>query len=178
MTPYPTPMIPKIDWIPVYKTIFIDLMKFWQLWLLIGVMILVRIAYYFYEYQRLSKAGIFEIDKMTGTEFEQRIGVLLRNLGYKVEHTGRTGDYGVDLVIEKDGRRIAVQTKCYKSHVGEDAVREAYAGKNMYHCYEAWVITNSSFTRMARKLAYRDYVKLWNRKYLVKALLTEKALKQ
>lgn len=136
------------------------------------------ICYRLYKWYRLSKAGIFEIDKMTGPEFEERMAILFGNLGYKVEKTGKIGDYGVDLVVEKDGKRIAVQAKCYRSHVGQEAVREAYAGKNMYRCNEAMVVTNSNFTKLAWRLANKDDVKLWNRNYLVKVLLTEKAIQR
>ena len=121
---------------------------------------------------------MFEIDKMTGTEFEKRLAILFSNLGYKVTETGKpAGDYGVDLVIEKDGKKTAVQAKCYKRQlVGEDAIREVYTGKNYYKCDGAMVITNSNYSKMAWKLAKSNNVKLWSRNYLVKVLLTEKTV--
>lgn len=120
---------------------------------------------------------MFEIDKMSGSEFEERLAILFSHLGYRVTKTGKpSGDYGVDLVIEKDGRRIAVQAKCYHTLIGEDAIREVYSGKNYYHCGEAMVVTNSTYTKMAWRLAEADNVKLWNRNYLTKVLLTEKEI--
>ena len=123
---------------------------------------------------------MFEIDKMTGEQFEERLRILFTNLGYKAERTsiGKVKpDYGVDLVIEKDGVRTAIQAKCYiKQLVGEDAVKEAYSGKNYYHCAEAMVVTNNNFSKMAWWLAKSNNVKLWSRNYLVKVLLTEKDL--
>jgi restriction system protein len=35
-----------------------------------------------------------EIKRMSGEQFERRLGVLFRDLGYRVEHTGRRGDFG------------------------------------------------------------------------------------
>lgn len=140
--------------------------------LIIGVVII----YLAYHYYRLSKSQIFDIDKMTGKEFEDRLAILFRHLGYSVRVVGnQTGDYGVDLVIEKDGIKTAVQAKCYKrSLVGEDAIREVYTGKNYYQCNEALVVTNNSYSNMARNLAHANNVKLWDRNDLVKWLLVER----
>lgn len=149
---------------------------FVTMWPLIVFLIFVFI-YKIYLFSRLKKSGMLEIDKMTGPEFEKRLSILFSNLGYKVRESGKpTGDYGVDLVIEKNDIKTAVQAKCYKRQlVGEDAVREVYSGKNYYNCSEAIVITNSNFSRMAWQLAKSNKVKLWNRNYLTKVLLTEKA---
>lgn len=178
MTPYPTIAIPKMDWTPTYRIFFTEMLALWPLWLLIGLISSVRIVLYFYHYQRLSKAGMLEIDKMTGNEFEERLAILFRNLGYNVERTGRVGDYGVDLVIVKNGRRTAVQAKCYKTgKVHPDAVQQVYAGKNKYYCTDAMVVCNRNFTTEAWRLAKSDNVKLWSRNYLVKVLLTEETEK-
>lgn len=151
----------------------------WPLLVILAVMSVIRIAIWFYHYQRFSKAGMFEIDKMNGSDFEERLAILFTHLGYRVTRTGKpSGDYGVDLVVEQNGRRIAVQAKCYHGSVGEDAIREVFSGKNYYHCGEAMVVTNSTFTKMAWRLAESNHVKLWNRNYLTKVLLTEKERQQ
>jgi len=140
----------------------------------------VKLGYEIYRYHRLSQTGIYEIDKMNGEAFEERLKVLFENLGFNVTRTGGRpgGDYGVDLVIEKDGIKTAVQAKCYKNKVGEDAIREANTGKRFYYCNKAQVITNNFFTPMARRLAWSNYVRLTDRKGLIELLLTEKALRQ
>jgi restriction system protein len=122
---------------------------------------------------RLSSSGIYDIDKMTGSEFENRLMVLYKNLGYSVEHIGRTGDFGVDLIVSRYGKRTAIQAKRYQGNVGEDAVQQVHTGKDFYHCDEAIIVTNSFFTPMARKVADATHIKLWNRNYLIKVLLTE-----
>src|SRR5688572_23484112 len=52
-----------------------------------------------------------DIDSMTGPQFERRLVVLFRDLGYSATHTGRLGDFGADLVVERDGTRTVVQAK-------------------------------------------------------------------
>jgi HJR/Mrr/RecB family endonuclease len=152
----------------------------WYVWEFLLLIVVVRIGYGIYQHYLLSKAGMLEIDKMTGEQFEERLQILFTNLGYKAERTSSgkvKPDYGVDLVVEKDGIRTAIQAKCWKEKVPEKAVQAVFAGKNMYNCTEAIAITNSNFTKMAWRLARVDNVKLWSRNYLVKVLLTEKSLK-
>ena len=76
-----------------------------------------------------------------------------RRDGYRTESTPRTGDYGVDLIAIKDGRRIAVQCKRYKDSIGQEAIREVYAGMQQYSCTVGVVVTNSHFTKHATTVA-------------------------
>lgn len=180
-TPTPINVLPLIvngfmSGIPLYISIFA---KIWWVFTLLLLLTIISIGIKIYDYQKLKKSGIYEIDKMTGEEFEERLKILFINLGYKAERTspGKVKpDYGVDLIIEKDGIKTAVQAKRWKELVGEDAIRQAYSAKNYYNCTEAMVVTNSNFTKMAWTLAKSDNVKLWNRNYLIKVLLTEKNL--
>ncbi|WP_253187253.1 restriction endonuclease [Paenibacillus sp. GP183] len=50
---------------------------------------------------------------MDGRQFELYLGLLFKALGYKTEVTLSAGDYGADLVIEKNGVRTVVQAKCF-----------------------------------------------------------------
>lgn len=148
-------------------------------WAVIIEIVVVAVAYRIYQLYRLSKAGIYEIDKMTGSEFEEKLSILFSQLGYAVRHTGKTGDYGVDLIIEKEGRKTAVQVKRYgyHEHVPESAIQQAFSGAKFYHCEDAIVVTNSRYTKYAYQLARSIGVSLWNRNDLVNALLTVKSSK-
>jgi restriction system protein len=53
-------------------------------------------------------------------------------LGFSVRKTKVTGDQGVDLIVEGEGRLIAVQAKGYTGSVGNKAVQEVYAGMAFY----------------------------------------------
>jgi restriction system protein len=114
--------------------------------------------------------GLREIDAMTGTQFEKRLEALFRDLGYAVRHTGRLGDFGADLVVERDGQKTVVQAKRHTNQVGLTAVREVLGAKGYYGCASAIVVTNSTFTWRAKKLAEANSVELWDRSHLVALL--------
>jgi restriction system protein len=130
----------------------------------IGFIILKRLAFQ----EKMRKSGILEIDKMTGNQFENYLGELFKFQGYKTKVTPSSGDYGADLVIEKNGKRIVVQAKRYKNNVGIKAVQEIYSSKKHYKALEAWVVTNSNYTAAAQKLASSNDVRLINREVLIK----------
>lgn len=153
---------------------------FFSLWPLLGLLLIIGIVglgIKIYGIRRLTRSGIHDIDRMQGDEFEKRLEVLFKSLGYQAKRTNQAAnkpDYGVDLVIEKFGVKTAVQAKRWKGYVGEDAVRQVYSGKNIYNCIEAMVVTNSFFSRMARDLAKSNNVRLWDRNKLIEVLLDEK----
>lgn len=51
------------------------------------------------------------------------------------------------------------RSKC-ESSVGVAAVHEVFGGKAFYKCTQAWVVTDSTFTQAAVKLAAADKVRL------------------
>lgn len=152
---------------------------FWSLVTVAAEAILVAIGLLIYKEYRLSKAGIREIDKMTGEQFEDRLCVLFRTLGYTVDHyakSHRGNEYGVDIIIEKDGAKTAVQAKRYKmkEHVDNTAIEKLFAGKALVNCDHALVITNSTYTENARYAAKKLSVELWDRNELVNKLIESK----
>lgn len=103
-------------------------------------------------------------DRMTGDEFEQFCAALLRANGFRrVSLTSASGDFGVDVLAEKNGASYAVQCKCYASPVGNRAVQEAYSGAAYYERDIAVVMANQDFTRAAQQTAGRLGVELWGR---------------
>ncbi|WP_246168669.1 restriction endonuclease [Paenibacillus antarcticus] len=123
---------------------------------------------------RLKSSGIAEIDKMEGVQFEQYLGHLFRSQGYKAEVTQATGDYGADLVLSKDGKRIVVQAKRYSKNVGLKAVQEVRGAVAHYRASAAWVVTNRDYTEQAYKLAKSNNVRLISRDELIEMLLQMK----
>lgn len=99
-------------------------------------------------------------DDMTGEEYEQFVAGLLTESGWSVAGTATTGDQGVDLIAERDSRRVAVQCKRYSGTVGNGAVQEAATGMQHYGCSEAWVVSNADYTPSARQLAATTGVRL------------------
>jgi restriction endonuclease Mrr len=104
-----------------------------------------------------------DLDQLSGTEFEEFLAGLFRAQGYVAELTPLTGDYGADLILIKDGQRIAVQAKRYVGSVGVAAVQEALSGQAYYQCETAWVVTTGAFTTNALELAKKSGVKLIGR---------------
>lgn len=146
-------------------------MSFWYMYVFAALVIGVIVVNKIYRQYKLSKAGIEEIDKMSGTDFEMFLTSLFSKLGYEVEHIGRTGDLGADLIIKMDGIKIAVQAKKYKENVGPDAVREVNTVLKPRNCILGMVVTNSYFTDEAKYLAKENNVTLWDRNDLVNNIL-------
>ncbi len=108
-----------------------------------------------------------EIDLMDGHDFEKYCALLLKHRGFlDVEITKGSGDYGVDILAEKDGVTYAIQCKCYNQPVGVKAVQEAYAGRDYYDRMVGAVLTNQYFTAPAVEAAKRLKILLWDRGYL------------
>jgi restriction system protein len=90
---------------------------------------------------------------MDGTEFELYLAEIFVLLGYAVERLGGSGDQGVDLILTRGPRRIAVQAKCYSAPLGNKPVQEVFAGATIHGCQRWVVVTNSMFTSGGREAA-------------------------
>ncbi len=121
--------------------------------------------------QHYGSLHIDELKKLSGTEFEHYLDKLFKSQGYQVEMTPLTGDYGADLILHKDHKRIAVQAKCYIGSVGVAAVQEALSGMAYYQCHSAWVVTTGNYTAHAVELATKSKVRLFGRNELGKLIL-------
>lgn len=111
---------------------------------------------------------------MTGEEFEEFLGMLFKKRGFKVTYTKTSGDYGADLILQDRENTIAVQAKRYAGSVGVKAVQEVIGALKMYDATEAWVITNSYYTKQAQKLAESNDVYLIDRDELIRIILDSK----
>jgi HJR/Mrr/RecB family endonuclease len=112
------------------------------------------------------KYSIDDVDLMDGQEFEKFLSLLFSRMGYKTEVTKASGDQGIDVVAEKNEKRIGIQAKCYSNTVGNSAVQEAVSGKAFYNLDKVIVVTNNFFTESAIQLAQVNGVVLWNRELL------------
>ncbi|MBD5458495.1 MAG: restriction endonuclease [Lachnospiraceae bacterium] len=131
--------------------------------LCVGIIFLVRLL--IRGYKRSRRAGV--IDEMEGHDFEYFCAELLEKRGFiDVEVTRGSGDYGVDILAEKDGVTYAVQCKRYAAPVGVEAVQQVYAGKDYYDRMVGAVMTNQYFTAAAVEAAKRLKILLWDRGYL------------
>ena len=101
--------------------------------------------------------------RLSGPEFEAYFALVLSDNGFKnVEITKGSGDQGVDILTERNGRSYAIQCKNYDGAVGNFAVQEAFAGAEYYGCELAAVVCPGTFTRAAKELAAQTGVILWD----------------
>lgn len=117
----------------------------------------------------LLSSSITDIDIMEGYMFEDYLKILFFYMGYKVEVTQKSRDYGADLVLinPQNNKKIIIQAKRYNKAVGSKAVQEILAAKIHYSADEAWVVTNNIFTPQAELLAKENCVRLIDRTELI-----------
>ncbi len=95
-----------------------------------------------------------------GHEFESWVAESLESFGWMSEVTQGSGDQGIDVIAQKDGKRVGLQCKLYSNAVGNKAIQEAHAGKAFHQLEAVGVMTNASFTSSARDLALATGVRL------------------
>lgn len=118
---------------------------------------------------RLRKRSLrpLPMDEMEGHDFEYYCAEILKKNGFEnVEVTRGSGDYGVDILADRDGISYAFQCKCYDKPIGVKAVQEVYAGRDYYDRMVGVVITNQYYTQPAIDLAAKLRILLWDRDYI------------
>jgi len=117
--------------------------------------------------RRRRRRRISKMDELEGHDFEVFCADLLRGQGFiDVEVTRGSGDFGVDILAEKDGVTYAVQCKRYSGPVGVDAVLQTYGGQAYYDRMVGVVMTNQYFTSPAVEAAKKLRILLWDRGYM------------
>lgn len=122
--------------------------------------------------EKLKQSNIEDIDKMNGGDFEKYTAILLKELGYSASATKLSGDFGVDVIAEKDGKEVIIQTKRYSKKVSISAVQEIAAAKEYYNVPDARLITNNYFTKAAYELAIANDITLIDRDKLMNLIIS------
>jgi restriction system protein len=120
--------------------------------------------------RRYLKLDFSQLNSLSGEEFELFLKAHFTKMGYSVSLTPKSGDYGADLILKKNGEKIIVQAKRYKGSVGISAVQEVIGAKAYYKGKKALVVTNSYFTPAAKELASKTDVTLWDGKILLSVM--------
>lgn len=131
--------------------------------------VLFLFAVFFWLGIKYSRRGVASdaFEDMEGHEFEYFCADLLKKKGFiEVEVTKGSGDYGVDILAEKDGVTYAIQCKRYTMPVGVKAVQEAYAGRDYYDRMVGVVMTNQYFTAPAVEASKKLKILLWDGGYI------------
>lgn len=82
--------------------------------------------------------------------FESHIGQLFEALGYSIKVTKASHDSGVDVYLEKNGKRYVVQCKHFtKGNVSRPDVQQFYGVMMHEQCEEGFFVTTGRFTPQA-----------------------------
>lgn len=133
-----------------------------------GILFISALLLVFILGKRFGKSRRFsDMDEMEGTDFEAFCARLLEQRGFdEIELTKASGDYGIDILAQKDGVTYAIQCKRYSEPVGVKAIQEAYTGRDYYDRMVGAVMTNQYFTGPAVEAAKKLKILLWDRGYL------------
>lgn len=111
-----------------------------------------------------SRTGFTRADlrKLSPDQFEEWCADRLRERGYQVTIVGGQSDHGVDLIAERDGRRMVVQCKRWFGIrlVGEPQVRDLYGAMQHEQASTAMVITTGQYSEAATKWAENKPIRL------------------
>lgn len=111
---------------------------------------------------RAAVGGTEAISSIGHSDFELLVGAALRNAGYRVANQALPGpDGGVDLVVEKYGKRVLVQCKHWQTKpVGVGVIREIVGVVASRKGDVAMVVTSGRFTDEAKAFAAQTGVDL------------------
>ncbi|MBV9454239.1 MAG: restriction endonuclease [Rubrobacter sp.] len=108
-------------------------------------------------------ARLFEgVQMMSGPQFEAFMVNLFRAMGYQANMLGGPGDQGVDILLQRNKERIAVQCKNHAKPVGNRPVQEVFAGMRHHRCDQAWVVAPAGYTKGAYDLVRSVDVSLFD----------------
>jgi len=132
--------------------------------------------YYFYrgiwdekevieEFKRADTGLKQNFQNLSPYEFEEFIAEMFKKLGYRARKTSNSGDYGVDVIAEKNGEKLAIQVKRHKvsNKVGSPTVRDTLGSKHKIDADKTMIVTTSYFTQPAKEQARNSPIKLWDK---------------
>ncbi|MBQ0600847.1 restriction endonuclease [Klebsiella oxytoca] len=96
------------------------------------------------------------LEQMTWDQFEKILRKFFESKGYKATLTNTGSDGGIDVALEKNGRREMVQAKHWKvNRVGVSIVREIYGVVQAERMNRGFIVTSGLFTEEAREFAVK-----------------------
>jgi HJR/Mrr/RecB family endonuclease len=114
---------------------------------------------------RQNTADAVQTDKLLpkiddGLQFERRCVDALAEAGFSAALTPTSGDFGSDIVAEKNALRYVVQCKSGKKPAGISSVQEASSAVIYYEVDYGIVVSEAGFTSSAVRLASRTSIAL------------------
>lgn len=106
-----------------------------------------------FDYENNTQPKVRNLDDVSPIDFEHQCADLLNQSGWIARVTQASGDQGIDVIATYGNVKAVFQVKKYSQPVGNSAVQEIIAGKAFEQAHVAAVVTNSTFTASAKKLA-------------------------
>lgn len=106
---------------------------------------------------------------MDWRDFEKLVLRLFESTGYSCRHVAGKRDHGADIIASRNGSSEAIQVKHRANGwrwIGERAVRDVASAVSVYACTRGVVVTNSTFSPDAEKIAEIHGVTLRDRNWL------------
>jgi restriction system protein len=110
------------------------------------------------------------LDSISPQEFELIVLEAFARLGYKVTHTPWSGDEGIDGLLDKEGKTMAVQCKRHKNNVGQPYLRDFLGAMVHAKCHGGIFVTTSDFSEGARTFAKANRITLLDGKEILHIL--------
>ncbi|MFQ3632789.1 restriction endonuclease [Roseiflexus sp.] len=148
--------------------------EFTFLWKLTLITVIITLIVFIVAVVRRSRINALrrkELLALSPSEFEQRVAMLLTDLGWRDVHVrGGSGDRGVDVTAERDGQRYLVQCKRYTKSVGPNYVRDLIGALHIQRADRAILVTTSSFSQQCFLEARDHPVELWDHRDLLERI--------
>jgi len=91
---------------------------------------------------------------LSDLELEKLAAQVYKRIGYQVQHVGKMGDHGIDvLLINPSNQKEIVQCKQWSKPVGEPVLRDLYGAMMHDQAVRGWVWAPRGFSRPAKAWA-------------------------
>ena len=105
---------------------------------------------------------------ISDAEFEEEVGKWYKDKGYKVKVTKKSGDGGVDIILQKDGDTSYVQCKQWKEYVPVSIVRELFGVMSLHKVKKGNIVCLKGGTKGANDFAAECGIRIVTLRDLIK----------
>ncbi|MBP5534951.1 MAG: restriction endonuclease [Alphaproteobacteria bacterium] len=124
---------------------------------------------YWYELYPRKKVISYWKD-LSGYKFEKELAQIFIKNGFDTEITKKSGDGGVDIILNPKGEKIYIQCKAYKTRAGVAVVRELLGCMELNNVEYGIVACTGGFTKGAIEAALMAHITLLDSSDIVKLM--------